>query len=717
MRMALPPDSMAALSVADEDLIDSRLDCELDGCTLHRRSFFKDTSEGSSSGSSDVSSSFAKTTESFESSTSKRSLGNRSGRGGSPFKYLSARMVAEKLIKVLGKEKMRPSIHKATFSEEDFQKPVICSEHAAAHAAHPVGLLGTAHTEDTDNGYFKNDKFLDIEDYSEDQQILEARALAKEELARGLDKENTLLDGKCKSRILEDHTADAMAKNLMFLKREVRKLRKDKKDLALEVAREIRARIFERNSAAEKEKHTNKNIEVMVSAIERDKDNLQEMLERELERRGNEWATKLEKMRTEESQMRERVKEMAEEKAELQKSLSAYKERETSWKIETMEYEHLLSTLQQRLEASEIQLERRAKTSVGDAERIEVADQTPENLSQRVSYLEMENAGMQKEIVRLRRACNDQEMTIEGLCQELDESVNGSYECRNESLLRLQRELLRLAGVEQTQRSEINAIYTELIGLKQKKNITHTGSQTELEKINQELQDRVHTLETKAADLQEENKKLCLNLRAAIRCRKDAERNLKLLQFKRTNKNMDPEELETDKVCVGKETDERTYPCGNGALQENLKALNSKLQSREAELKRLDEQIIEIVSSKDFLQMEVDDLHGKLLIANQHIRELEREVEKREVAMEVLRTDSERYKKELTSVQNELFHSRRQRDEMQKEAEDMSKEALRLTLELSESKKAAEKLEEEVMLKEGQISILRGTYANCDCSS
>ena len=82
--------------------------------------------------------------------------------------------------------------------------------------------------------------------------------------------------------------------------------------------------------------------------------------------------------------------------------------------------------------------------------------------------------------------------------------------------------------------------------------------------------------------------------------------------------------------------------------------------------------------------------------------------------IETLRGEIEKYEKEKMQLENELPQVRRQRDEMGKEAAEMSKEVLRLTLEMAELRKIADRLEEEVMLKEGQISILRGSYTSTD---
>eukprot|EP00250_Pteridium_aquilinum_P024655 c29404_g1_i1 orf=510-3407(-) len=768
LRLTQLPDTVTLPDGGDEGPCYAVSDRRLVAPPFHTRSFSQATSEMSLSESSDFSSCFTKATESSssrtlasESPSSKRSpVAGRPGRGNSPFKYLSARMVAEKLVKVLGKEKIRPQLSRpklsnssqclqdntADISCEVDQQQAVSSEakvwdtyskgssmpsgcHVKQNSSGAIGI-GHEHwvlqkdihsrVQNANNARLTKGNSLDAVLNSGHPHSLEARALALEELAICLDKENTFWERKCKSGNLADYPVEVSVHDFNDLKNEIRKLCREKKDLALEVAGEIRTRIAEQDAAADQLKRLKSEMEAKVSAVEKDKQSLRESLERELERRGEEWNAKQEKMKVEERKMRERVKELAEDKVELQKVVASFKERENSWRAEAKNFECFISTLKQRMKTSEAEMGRQIQASADTIKQLKASDGELETLTQRNANLEMESSEMQKEVTRLRRVCNDQEMTIEGLWQELDEAVNGTFDCRSESMLRLQRELLRLAGVEQGLRNEVNAMHVELTGLKQDKCVAHIGTPADLVRLNQELQDNVAKLQSRVDVLQAENKNLSLSLRAAVRARRDAERNLKMSQFEernRTRENLRALERVVergDALITSKDTDESGRSFRHSLKEENFRVLNSKLQSREAELEQLDEEIIEVINTRDSLQMEVDDLHGRLIVANQRIRELERQVDNKEEVIEVLQADAEKYKKELSNLQNELPRIRRQRDEVHKEAEDMSREALRLTLELNEAKKVAEKLEEEVMLKEGQISILRGTYTNCD---
>lgn len=72
-----------------------------------------------------------------------------------------------------------------------------------------------------------------------------------------------------------------------------------------------------------------------------------------------------------------------------------------------------------------------------------------------------------------------------------------------------------------------------------------------------------------------------------------------------------------------------------------------------------------------------------------------------EEALEDLRRVVEEGRKDLSLAQQE-------RDEMQKEAEAMSREALRTSVEVEVLRRRVRQLDEDVLLRDGQICILRG---------
>lgn len=766
MRLVRLPDSVVRLQTGEEELENARYAVS-DG----RFSFppSQATSERSYCGSSDSSSCFTKTADgsssssvvSVSSNSKKDSVSGKQRNCKSPFRYLSARVVAEKLVKVLGKEKLRSESSRTNspqnrvsnkkdaggVAKEDCEAPCkdtaleplpvlsspaltsrrvsyICETSPNEHclSSGKGGLVAPFMLHDHEKDCCRVTKASSFGRESDAGvfQSLEARALAREELAVMLEhkpwEDKFITVGRC-DRVLES-SGDRDAQNIDFMNNEISTLRKERRELALELAAEIRTRIAEQKSASDALRRTRLEMESQLRGVEKDRASVQESLERELERREKEWAAKLDKMKIEEKRMRDRVTEMAEERVELQKVIASFKLKEASWRARAREFEFSMCTLKERSHRSDADVGE-LKQSISDVcSKLKATSDELDTVGQRNQYLEMENLELQKEMLRLRRICNDQEMTIEGLCQELDEAVNGSSECKSEGLIRLQRELLRLAGVEQTLRNEMNALHAEMINLKQKC-LGHNGAPVDLMRLNQELQVRVDGLQTQAITLQDENKQLSINLRTAKREKKDAEATLSMFQSSREGMEyIEGNLIPLDKDEVKENLRQRNEGSNTEEQSEDLKeedklhwkVINGKLQSRDLELEQLDGEIAALTYSRDSLQMEVDDLHGRLVMANQRVRELERQLGRKEEDLDVLQAHLQEHREELLSLRNELPLIRRQRDEMRKEAEDVNREVLRLTLEINDLRKVVEKLDEELMLKDGQISILRGTY-------
>ena len=69
---------------------------------------------------------------------------------------------------------------------------------------------------------------------------------------------------------------------------------------------------------------------------------------------------------------------------------------------------------------------------------------------------------------------------------------------------------------------------------------------------------------------------------------------------------------------------------------------------------------------------------------------------------------------ELKELRSELTWANIQKDGFQKQFEEKGEECTRLASEIAELKELVEKLDDELMLKEGEISILREAYSDSD---
>lgn len=79
-----------------------------------------------------------------------------------------------------------------------------------------------------------------------------------------------------------------------------------------------------------------------------------------------------------------------------------------------------------------------------------------------------------------------------------------------------------------------------------------------------------------------------------------------------------------------------------------------------------------------------------------------------------LQCEKKDHLKELAKLRQELPRAERDRDQIQEEAEEIGREALRLSAEVEVLRRKVAQLEEDVMVKEGQISILRGSFGQSE---
>ncbi|TKY50606.1 hypothetical protein E2542_SST22110 [Spatholobus suberectus] len=113
----------------------------------------------------------------------------------------------------------------------------------------------------------------------------------------------------------------------------IRHLLEEKTSLALEVSTHLRSRIADRTSAREELCRVKKELEFRTQRLEKEKNEMQSALEKELDRRSSDWSFKLEKYQLEEQRLRERVRELAEQNVSLQREVSSFSERKWKAKV------------------------------------------------------------------------------------------------------------------------------------------------------------------------------------------------------------------------------------------------------------------------------------------------------------------------------------------------------------------------------------------------
>jgi chromosome segregation ATPase len=139
-----------------------------------------------------------------------------------------------------------------------------------------------------------------------------------------------------------------------------------------------------------------------------------------------------------------------------------------------------------------------------------------------------DNKALHQVVARLQTICNEQEKTIAGLRQgfsaELDKESAG---CSSERKSRIQIELIRLTGVEQklrgevqSRRLEVEALRQENIALLNRLQSTENGSSFSSIRLAQELQARVDNLQIQGLSLLDKTSQLCTKLLDLVKCRR-----------------------------------------------------------------------------------------------------------------------------------------------------------------------------------------------------
>jgi len=142
-------------------------------------------------------------------------------------------------------------------------------------------------------------------------------------------------------------------------------------------------------------------------------------------------------------------------------------------------------------------------------------------------------------------------------------------------------------------------------------------------------------------------------------------------------------------------------------LQEYVVSLEEDLRQSQAHCTLL-------LQDQEELSLERYELLCSLADAYLRLSELEKELNQRVELMKELETDL--VKSTLASIQKskELALVVKERDELRKEGDSMAQEALRMSLELELLNRRLQQLDEELLLKDGQISILRSNWGDDD---
>ncbi|CAK9142939.1 unnamed protein product [Ilex paraguariensis] len=454
----------------------------------------------------------------------------------------------------------------------------------------------------------------------------------------------------------------------------IRRLMEEKVNMALEVSASLRDQIAERATAREELRLARAELDSRTRRLEKEKNELQAALEKELDRRSNEWSMKLEKYQAEEHRLRDRVRELAEQNVSLQREVSSFSERDTDTRSRITYSEMQLMDLSARVEEAKEENQNLQRNHAELQDRCRAAEEDRDCIRRNYEEKEKECKELHRSVSRLLRTRSEQEKTINGLREGLSEEVRKKTSLENfdNQLRRLQMEQTRLTGVEQALRKEVESTRLEVDSLRHENvNLLNRLKGSEKEgfstfKLDQELWNRVHCLQNQGLPVLVESIKLCTNLVQHIKVNDGRpsestqgvqqikngldgcffiESDVKLQGFKRATENL-TRSLQTISTALHEKSycnsgESQLHKLGDGLGRQNdqrsediirseLKAeslltslLREKLYSKELDMEQLQAELATSCRGNDILKCEVQNAMDRLTCATHKMKDLE----------------------------------------------------------------------------------------------
>ncbi|XP_077230549.1 uncharacterized protein LOC143863683 [Tasmannia lanceolata] len=537
----------------------------------------------------------------------------------------------------------------------------------------------------------------------------------------------------------------------------IRNITDDRRNLALEVSSQIQSRIAERASASKALKLAEVELDSRTRRMEREKKELQTSLEKELDRRSSNWSLKLKKYQSEEQRLRERVRELAEQNVSLQREVSSFKSREVEARNRIMHSEVQLNDLTERMEEAKGDNQNLQQALSELQERTKVFEADRDYIKRNYKEKEKENKELQKAVIRLQRICDEQEKTISGLQQGLSNEIGKQSSEKGDLVVKLQMEQVRLTGVEhvlrkeiETYRLEVNSLRQENINLLNRFQGTGNGVSFSSFQLDQELSARVECLQNQCFSLLNESSQLSGKLLDFLKITGSdqgqgisngfdgfsvVEYDMKFQSFKRGFENLkrslqmtsdilqekfelDVSESQSDCTEGGMSGHPKVQPLKEGSdveidLKSEIlltKVLREKLYFKELELEQLQAELATSVRGHDILRCEMQRARDVVSCLTHKMKDLELQMMSKDENINQLQNDLQDCMKELTITKGILTKVSSERDLMWEEVKQYSEKNMLLNYEGNSLRKKIEALEEDTLIKEGQITILKDSF-------
>ncbi|KAK5835840.1 uncharacterized protein LOC108485368 isoform X1 [Gossypium arboreum] len=542
------------------------------------------------------------------------------------------------------------------------------------------------------------------------------------------------------------------------LLRSVQHLKEEKEKLALEVLDLQQFRIDERVSARKELRMVREEMESQIEKLEKEKHETQLRFEKEFDRRSSDWSVKLEKYRLEEQRLRDRVQELAEQNVSLQREVSSFNDRETENRSLTKYSEQQLKELMGRVEKMNDENQDLIQNLSESQEKHRAAMEDVACVRRNLEEKEKECKELQKSVTRLLRTCTEQEKTIEGLRDGYGKEIEKkqSMEKNEKQVQKLQREQMRLTGVELALRKEVESYRLEAYSLRCE-NIyllnQLKGNGNEIIgltfKFDNELQDHVCRLQNHGLSMLNEIINLSSKLIEFIKGKPShlqgtqpgldsqfiVESDPKIEGFKRGIESLrrslqtisgllheksglvasDSHSASVDPTMSTK----RNNQSSEKIIRSELKAetmmtslLKEKLYSKEVEIEELQAEVAAALRGNEILRCELQNSTDNISCLTHRLKDLQLQIPKKDENVSRLERELQESTKELTILKGILVKVSEERDLMWEEVKQYNEKNMVLNSEVNALKKRIEGLEEDIHLKEGQITILKDTLSN-----
>ncbi|CAH8385047.1 unnamed protein product [Eruca vesicaria subsp. sativa] len=537
----------------------------------------------------------------------------------------------------------------------------------------------------------------------------------------------------------------------------IRKLEDERLKLAFENVNLLRSQMAERASAREEMRLVKSDWDLNIQRIEKERSELQAGLEKELDRRSGEWTSKLEKFQLEERKMLARVRELAEQNVSLQRELSAFHENETESKGMITHLEGRVAEL--TTAADELHDENSYLKQTLSQVKESYAGATEDNdfLRRNFEEKDQECKELHKSVANFLRTCKEQEKTIEGLRDGVsEENKKQPSEKMDQLVKKLQVEQIRLTGIELSLRKEVESMKIETDSLRQENicllnRLKGNGKEIDITtlKLENELKMRISCLQDQGLQMLNESNHLCYKLLKFIKgkltqvtetCQdtgsmKDGlseqfmiESEMKVHGIRRGTENL-KRSLQTVTSVVASNSEsscsstDRPKEQRNQSVEDNLRAelraetlitslLREKLYSKEQEIEQLQAEVAAAVRGNEILRCEVQNTLDHLSVKTHELKDLKLQMLKKDENINRLELNLQEAAKDITSLKTVLPKVSDERDQIWRELRQCCEKNMLLSSENETLRVTIDKLEERVLEKEGEITILQDTIGS-----